>query len=419
MLQPPASGGCPPAYEQNLRPDDERFGSRGTLDEFLNCPANDTDFGNISHPLSSVALVTRTIRVSVQSVTVTGSILTMKEPLMAKLFFSYCHADEALRDRLEVHLALMKNQGLIETWHDRAITAGSNVDAAIDENLESADVILLLVSADFNASRYCFSIEMKRALERHAEGSARVIPVILEPCDWHSAPFGKLLAVPKDGKAVTTWANQAEAWSDVTCQIRKAVEELAPTAPTAAAANSPSSEPSWGTGQSFPVFGAASPSAGIAPAAEARPRSSNLRLKKEFTDFDRDKFLHDTFGYVAKFFDASLEELAARNPGIQVRFQPLDAQRFSAVVYREGKTVAECSIRLGGLGTGSSSISFSYQANAPIGSSNEILTVESDTQSMYFKPMGMQFHLGGKDAQLSEQGTSEYLWEMFIARLQG
>jgi hypothetical protein len=102
-----------------------------------------------------------------------------------------------------------------------------------------------------------------------------------------------------------------------------------------------------------------------------------------------------------------------------VRFQQVDAQRFSAVVYREGKTVAECSIRVGGLGGNSPSISFSYQANAPMGSSNEIVTVESDTQSMYFKPLGMQSHCGRQESQLSEQGTSEYFWELFIGRLQG
>ncbi len=145
---------------------------------------------------------------------------------MAKLFFSYSHVDEALRDRLEVHLSLLKHQGLIETWHDRRITAGSDLDMAISENLEAADVILLLVSADFIASKYCFSLEMKRALERHAEGTARVIPVILNSCDWHSAPFKKLLAAPKDGKAVTSWANQEEAWTDVARQVRSAVEEL-------------------------------------------------------------------------------------------------------------------------------------------------------------------------------------------------
>jgi hypothetical protein len=337
---------------------------------------------------------------------------------MAKLFFSYCHADEALRDRLEVHLSLLKNQGQISTWHDRGIVAGSNVDAAIDENLESADVILLLVSADFIASRYCYSIEMKRALERHADGTARVIPVILEPCDWHTAPFGKLLAVPKDGKAVTTWANQAEAWTDVARQIRKAIEDLG-RGRVEAQSTGVGAPLRWGLQQL-----AASPSqsaftgVGSAQPDQDRPRSSNLRLKKEFTDYDRDKFLHDSFDYMAKFFDASLDELAARNQGIQVRFQRLDAQRFSAVAYRDGKSVAECSVRVGGLGGRSPSLSFSYDANAAANTSNEFISVESDTQSMYFKPMGMQFHGGQQNSGLSEQGASEYFWGLFIDRLQ-
>jgi hypothetical protein len=341
---------------------------------------------------------------------------------MAKLFFSYCHADEALRDRLEVHLSLMKHQGLIETWHDRGITAGSNLDSTIKENLESADVILLLVSADFIASWYCYSIEMKRALERHAEGSARVIPVILEPCDWHPAPFGKLLAVPREGKAVTTWPNQAEAWTDVARQIRKAVEEIGRATPKTTEPMRAGYEAAWGVAQ--PALGERHPAtllAGMGPAqpTQERPRSSNLRLKKEFTDFDRDKFLHDTFDYMAKFFDASLEELAARNHGIQVRFQRLDAQRFSAVAYREGKSMAECSVRVGGLGGRSPSLSFSHSANPPAGTLNEMITVESDTQAMYFKPMGMQFYRGERDSQLSEQGASEYFWQLFIERLQG
>jgi hypothetical protein len=78
----------------------------------------------------------------------------------------------------------------------------------------------------------------------------------------------------------------------------------------------------------------------------AAPRSSNLRLKKEFTDFDRDKFLHDAFDYIAKFFDASLAELAARNECIQVRFQRPDARSFAAVIYRAGKTMTKCSVRI-------------------------------------------------------------------------
>jgi len=356
------------------------------------------------------------------SVGATATTLPSEETTMPKLFFSYCHVDEALRDRLEVHLSLMKNQGLIETWHDRGITAGSNLNAAIDENLENADVILLLVSADFLASWYCYSKEMKRALERHEAGTARVIPVILEPCDWHTAPFGKLLAVPKDGKAVTTWANQAEAWTDAARQIRKAVEALARAKSPLKAAPEVAVElgSGWGVGPQ----GLLDSGSVRAPTAEAgqsmfeRARSSNLRLKKEFSDFDRDKFLHDTFDYMGKFFQASLEEVASRNSGVQVRFQPKGNDAFSAFIYRDGKAVSECSIWIGGLGGRSQALTFSYNANSARGSFNEMVSIESDSQSMYFKALGMQNHLSERDAQLSEQGASEYFWGMFIERLQ-
>ena len=325
---------------------------------------------------------------------------------MPKLFFSYSHADEALRDRLETHLSLMKNQKLIETWHDRRIVAGSNLDSTIDENIQSADVILLLVSADFLASPYCYSVEMECALKLHKQGAALVIPVILEPCDWHSAPFGKLLAVPRDGKAVTTWANQAEAWTDVAKQIRRAVEAI-----HAAAASKASP-------QTVALSEPEKTIEGVNPTSIERPRSSNLRLKKDFTDFDRDKFLHDAFDYMGKFFEASLEELAKRNPGIQGRFQRRGDGAFSAVIYREGQAVSECSIRLGGLGGRSPSLVFTYNASAPTNSFNEMINVESDNQSMYFKPLGMQSYRSEHNAQLSDQGASEYYWGMLIERLQ-
>ena len=90
---------------------------------------------------------------------------------MATIFFSYSHADEALRDRLEVHLSLLKRQGVIETWHDRRISPGEAIDRSIGTRLDTADVILLLVSPDFVASDYCYDVEMTRALERHERGA--------------------------------------------------------------------------------------------------------------------------------------------------------------------------------------------------------------------------------------------------------
>lgn len=118
---------------------------------------------------------------------------------MASLFFSYSHADESLRNQLERHLSALRYQGVIETWHDRRIPAGHAFSAEIDAHLESADIILLLVSSDFLASEYCRGREMKRAMERHHRRAAIVIPVVLRLCEWRDTPFAKLLAVAKDG----------------------------------------------------------------------------------------------------------------------------------------------------------------------------------------------------------------------------
>ena len=141
-----------------------------------------------------------------------------------RLFYSYSHRDEALRDELQTHLSLLQNQGIISAWHDRRIEAGTEWDGIIRKELDEADLILLLISADFVASRYIWDIEIKRAMQRHEEGTARVIPVILRPVDaWQTAPFGKLQGMPTGGKPVTEWKNRDRAFADVARGIREAI----------------------------------------------------------------------------------------------------------------------------------------------------------------------------------------------------
>lgn len=147
---------------------------------------------------------------------------------VTEVFVSYSHKDEKLRDRLITHLAMLKNEGIIQDWHDQKIGAGTEWEDQIDDHLNSAQVILLLVSADFLASRYCYDIEMKRAMERHERGEARVIPIIIRSCDWHTALFGKLQALPKDGKPITNWPNRDDAFTDIAKGIRLAVKALSP-----------------------------------------------------------------------------------------------------------------------------------------------------------------------------------------------
>jgi hypothetical protein len=145
-----------------------------------------------------------------------------------EVFFSYAHEDGVLRDELAKHLHLLVRQGIIAGWHDRRITGGAEWAGVIDERLRTAHIILLLVSADFLASDYCYDIELSRAMKRHGAGEARVVPIILRPVDWHSALFGKLQALPKDGRPVTSWPNRDEAFVDIARGIRSIAEELAP-----------------------------------------------------------------------------------------------------------------------------------------------------------------------------------------------
>jgi hypothetical protein len=143
-----------------------------------------------------------------------------------KVFYSYAHKDEEFKDELETHLSQMKREGLITGWHDRRIGAGMKWANSINEHLESAGVVLVLISSDFLASDYCNGVELKRAMERHEKGEVRVIPVILRHCDWSSAIFAKLQALPKNAKPVKSWADRDEAFADVASGIRKVIKEF-------------------------------------------------------------------------------------------------------------------------------------------------------------------------------------------------
>ena len=142
------------------------------------------------------------------------------------LFYSYAHEDELLRNELDKQLSLLRRQGHISTWYDRDISAGAAWQQEIDTHLDSADIILLLVSPDFLASDYCYSIEMDRAMHHHDTKAALVIPIILRAVNWEDAPFGKLQALPTGAQAITSWPNRDEAFKDVATGIRNAIKEL-------------------------------------------------------------------------------------------------------------------------------------------------------------------------------------------------
>jgi hypothetical protein len=153
---------------------------------------------------------------------------TAKSGNTIEIFYSYSHKDEKMRNKLETYLSVLKRQGLFISWHDRKVNAGEEWKKEIDTHLKTSHIILLLVSPDFIASDYCYSVEVDQAMRMHAEGKAHVIPVILRPVNWHETMFGKLQALPADGIPITSrnWRNQDEAFFAVAEGIQQVVKKL-------------------------------------------------------------------------------------------------------------------------------------------------------------------------------------------------
>jgi hypothetical protein len=145
-----------------------------------------------------------------------------------EIFLSYSHRDEELRNELMDHLSLLERQGLIASWHDRKIIAGQNWDCEINKNLNKSHIIIFLISSSFIASKYCSDVEVCRAIERHTNMEAIVIPIILRHCDWQSAPFGHIQALPTDAKPVLGggWKNRDEAFTNIVYGIKAVVDKL-------------------------------------------------------------------------------------------------------------------------------------------------------------------------------------------------
>jgi hypothetical protein len=143
-----------------------------------------------------------------------------------EVFISYAHEDRGFVEELEKHLGILKRQQIILSWYDGNIVPGTEWESQIMQHLNRAQIILLLVSADFIGSDFCYGIEMTQAIDRHNADQARVIPVILRPVEWKGAPFAKLQALPSGAKPVTRWPTHDDAFLDVVQGIRKAIDDL-------------------------------------------------------------------------------------------------------------------------------------------------------------------------------------------------
>ena len=144
------------------------------------------------------------------------------------VFISYAHEDESYKDEMIKSLANLQRQNFVSTWVDRMIPPGDEWDKQINTALNEADIILLLISRDFIASKYCFDVEVKRAIERHndPEDNARVVPIIARFADWHETPFAKLQALPTGARPIKNWDDKDQAYYDIVKQLKKVIKDM-------------------------------------------------------------------------------------------------------------------------------------------------------------------------------------------------
>jgi CheY-like chemotaxis protein len=165
-----------------------------------------------------------------QTVTRDSASAPKRQPV--QMMISYAHKDEKLRMAFEDHLAILRNHKLVDIWNDRQIGAGGRWDTHIKDSLNSADIVLLLVSPALFASKYVTGVELAGALAREKRGEASVIPIILREGDYGGSPFSHLKELPTDGlaegRSVTgkRWKNKDEAFRNVTEGLRREVERL-------------------------------------------------------------------------------------------------------------------------------------------------------------------------------------------------
>jgi hypothetical protein len=150
-----------------------------------------------------------------------------------QVFLSFAHEDEELAIELEAHLQGMVKQGVIRLWSERQVAFGSNWIAARAHQLESAGLLVFLVSASFLASDLTFA-SLTTALQRQVSGTARVAPILVRACDWRASPLDALAVIPANQVPVASWPNRDEAWAEVVRELRSllqfgaAPEESAP-----------------------------------------------------------------------------------------------------------------------------------------------------------------------------------------------
>jgi len=305
-----------------------------------------------------------------------------------RAFISYSHHDVAALERLHVHLAALRRDDRIQTWFDRDILAGDQIDIEISRELENADIFLLLISPDFIASDYCMEREMLRALERHDAGEARVVPIIVESCDWASVQsLRRLKALPKDGKPISEWANSNTAFLGVVQELRRILDAEEP----------------------HPAL-TSTPVNLLDTSTSTLPR---YRVQRTFDEIDRAQFREAAFAVIKDYFRRAISEINAID-GLRGRFAERGAMSFGGTVVNRGRQLgtAHITVHCRRSNFGLSDIFYSFSENSPENTANGGFSVSFDEYEQFLTASMSPFQ--NETERLSSDQAAEKLWKKFI-----
>ena len=270
-----------------------------------------------------------------------------------KIFFSYSHKDEAVLERLRTHLAPLRREGRLDEWFDRDIQAGGDIDAEITENLETADLFVLLISPDFLDSEYCVEKEMNRANQRRLNGDAEIVPIILEPCDWQNTFLKDLKVLPKDGQPISKWKNKNDAYLDIVQNLRQILD----------------------SGDKPKRLKVGETATGVAP---AKTDASRYRIMREFDEIDRSDFRTNAFVVIRDYFERAVSELNTLE-NLRGRFKTLSDASFTCTIVNKFRKDTACiTVQEGGGSATLGDITYSFVEHNPLNTSNGYIAVESD-----------------------------------------
>lgn len=302
-----------------------------------------------------------------------------------KAFISYSHKDEKVLERLHTHLAMLLRDSELNEWHDREILAGGDIEQEIIGHLESSDLYLALISPDFLASDYCYEKEMARALERHEAGLMRVIPIIIEPCDWKASPLGKLKALPHDGKPITEWTNENNAFLDIVKELRRILS----------------------------INNAAQPATIVTPSARSVSESHPYKIKRDYDEIDRSEFRDSAFQEIHSFFKSSIAEIDSIE-GLRGRFVINTPNSFTCTIVNRAynRGTAHITIQTSNSHFGFGDIHYSFSDNPQSNTSNGGFSIDADEYVLFLRPH--MFFISDQEKMLSPQEAAEILWSEFI-----